>query len=134
MLPSDQTTESPSRIPPRRRPREIRQPESLTVEHVEAALVEVEHIEAPHRHVAVPVRHGRKFVSRASGSVPRPAGETEEKPPFAWKDAAEFGQAQELSRQSGHLVRRRNEKLRFWLMVTGGSALAIGSVLLAVFK
>lgn len=129
MRTSDQTTESPSRLPVRRLPKEIRRPESLTVEHVEAALKE-----APHRHIAVPARHVGKFVSRATGNTPRPAGDPEGKPTFAWKDAAEFGKAQELKRNSTYLVRRRNEKLRFWFMVTGGSALAVGSVLLAVFK
>jgi len=126
---SAQPSESSSHTPARRQARGAQRAKPPTVEQVEAALAE-----APHRHIVLRPRHAEKFVSRANGRGPRPTGDPVQKTQFTWKDAAEFGKAQEIRRNSTYHVRRRNEKLRFWLMVTGGSALAVGSVLMAFFK
>ena len=126
---SMQTTESPSQIPPRRQPQEVRRPESLTVAHVEEALAE-----APQRHIGPRPHHAEKFVSRATGHLPRPSGDADGKSPFLWKDAAEFGKAQEFRRSSGHLEQQRSEVIRFRIMVGTGSIVAIGCILLAYFK
>ena len=129
MAMSVKTTESPNRIPQRKSPPAVQRADRPTIEQVEAALAE-----APHLRLGRRLPHSEKFVSRASSGTLRPAEGDTPNSPIVWKDAAEFGKAQDLLKNKGHLEQQRREALRFGILVAAGTIVAITFVLLAFFK